>query len=136
VQRTRLRLERAGWWNWTNEGVEVWHDRLLSWSVAEALAESAAEAVLPERLMLCIKASGRTGRILGYVPMDVLWLLSEKPGDRGLVAGMIARFERQDAFGYQQTYQLLYTLGSRIVPGLLERLARANDKRFAVPVHL
>jgi len=132
----RSRLERAGWWNRTDGGAEVWHDRLLSWCVAEALAERAAEADLPERLVHCIKARGRTGRSLGYVPMDVLWLLSNKPGNTGLVAGLIARFERQDAFGYQPTYQMLSTLGPRIVPGLLEHLGRVSDERFSVPVRL
>jgi HEAT repeat protein len=129
----RLRLERAGWWIRNDEGVEVWHDRLLSWAVAEAIAERGSGEVLAARLITCLNSNiPKIRRILGYVPMDVLWLLSDHPARQGLVPGLITRLEQDDAFGYWDLYgKLLPTLGHRVVPGLLQRLRNApTDASF------
>ena len=126
---TQVRLERAGWWTRNDEGVEVWHDRLLSWSLAEAIAQRGSGEVV-SLLMSCFRSRRtRIGRILGYVPMDVLWLLCGDLGQRDLVPDVIERLEGRDAFGPDGLYRrLLPTIGLRVVPGLIQRLRRFPDQ--------
>ena len=126
IDEPRRRLEQAGWWIRTAEGVEVWHDRLLSWVLAEAIAEHGSGEEVCGRLMICLRSQKpRIGRILSYVPMDVLWLLSGNPARQGFVPNLIESLEEEDAFGHQALYHdLLPTLGSRIVPALIQRLRK------------
>ena len=68
--------------------VELWHERLLQWAIAEGLVSGLrARRLTPEglcdRVRSCIEGEG--GRRFGYVPMDVLWLLADPaaPRERG-----------------------------------------------------
>lgn len=71
----RRRLEQAGWWVQTSgrEGMEVWHDRLLSWALAVAVAEQGSAAELAIWLRRDRRpAVPRISQILAYLPLDVL----------------------------------------------------------------
>jgi hypothetical protein len=124
------RLLTAGWLRETTGGeVEIWHDRLLNWTVAEAFAHelkynsTRAEANLTAVANLMIKPLLACGRNLGYVPLDVMWLVSGA-GDNDLLARLVAACE--SVLGWRATEILhkehLPTLGNRAVPLLLKRL--------------
>jgi hypothetical protein len=128
------RLEAIGWLRRLDDGrVEIWHERLLNWAVAEALIEQRQDnristTDLGAWLAKFQRYSERfAGRFLGYVPMDVLWLASDP--QRGLSAQvssqLIAAIERHREYaGYPDSLykDLLPTLGKHILPALLERL--------------
>jgi hypothetical protein len=80
------RLCRAGWLQPALPShYQVWHDRLLNWAVAEAVCEQYQTRALDlpglcTRLrQLFSSPSDGVARPLGYVPMDVAWLLAD-PG--------------------------------------------------------
>lgn len=135
---TRARLEKAGWWTRNEEGVEVWHDRMLSWAIAMAFADRARSENPVVRLLAHPHSRAtRIGRIQAYVTMDLLWILSGDPTKRDLVPDLLIRLEEGDGgFGsrwllYRST---LPTLGRRIIPGFLERIRRLLDSHsFVVP---
>lgn len=124
TDEARLRLEEAGWWTCKDDRYEVWHDRLVSWALAEAIAPKGTRQVLANRLIACLSSQiPRVGRILAYVPMDVLWLLLRHPIRQGMVPDLIARLEQDNAFEQRDLYHnLLPTLGPEIIPGLIQRL--------------
>jgi hypothetical protein len=123
------RLLDAGWLRETTGGeFEVWHDRLLNWTVAEAFAKELInnpedpESHLQAIAVLLKEPTARCGRMLGYVPLDVMWILSKDHND--LFSRLILTCE--GALGWRATEilhkELLPTLGSRAVPLLLSRL--------------
>ncbi|MFO0840903.1 MAG: hypothetical protein U0797_00705 [Gemmataceae bacterium] len=79
------RLCRSGWLEIARDDrYRVWHDRLLNWAAAEALvaaldAGTITEAELCRRARAAYLSQPSASRLLAYVPMDVLWLLSD-PG--------------------------------------------------------
>ncbi len=114
---TRARLEKVGWWTSKEEGVEVWHDRMLSWALSQALAEQGTVASLTSQLNRRPENS-RIRRILAYLLMDVLWILSGNPAKSQLVPDLLVSLEEYERpFGYRRLYQagLLPTLGLRII---------------------
>jgi hypothetical protein len=123
------RLVNAGWVRETTGGdFEIWHDRLLNWTVAEALAHTLTHN--PEKVEARLQAVGDllreprvAGRMLGYVPLDVMWLLSIG-AHHELFSRLVTACEA--ALGWRATEilhkDLLPTLGSRAVPLLLDRL--------------
>ncbi len=136
-EATQRRLESLGWLRRRADGrVEVWHDRLLNWAVAEFLVEQRQSqegdtATLGAWLARLHDYEMRfAGRFLGYVPMDVLWLASDqKRGLIGEVPQLIAALEGDTAAGgsLDSLYRrLLPTLGERILPALNARF-RALD---------
>jgi hypothetical protein len=78
------RLCRVGWLQpVSSDHYQIWHDRLLNWAVAEAVCEQyhARALNLPA---LCSRLRQAyysplegVARPLGYVPMDVVWLLGD-----------------------------------------------------------
>ncbi len=131
------RLVEAGWWREANgRGYEVWHDRLLNWTVAEAFASEMRRSLRESEH--CVEAVAKLlakpvvpgGRNLTYVPLDVLWLVSSE-GDRraGLFDRLVAAYEA--VLGRRATGKLLKdllpTLGGRAVPLLLQRLREATE---------
>ncbi|MFL6232785.1 MAG: hypothetical protein ACJ76N_06590, partial [Thermoanaerobaculia bacterium] len=131
TDEARRRLEQIGWWVRTDGGMEVWHDRLLSWVLAEAAAERGSAEELADWLRRDRRpANPRIRRILAYLPLDVLWLLSGNPAKKNLVTDLIVLKEEEDhSFGLHGLYEVdLPSLGSRIVPSLLERLRRLPDR--------
>jgi hypothetical protein len=61
--------------------MEVWHDRLLSWALAEAVAERGSSAAeLASWLRRDRRPRNpRIWKVLAYLSLDVLWLLCGKP---------------------------------------------------------
>jgi hypothetical protein len=131
------RLTVAGWIRESAENTfEIWHDRLLNWTVAEAIATSlrhitqSGVAIIQAVAKLLIDQRAKCGKMLGYVPMDLLWLLldSNAPAP-ALFAKVIAAYETQlGPRGDQLLFRdLLPTLGQRIVPFLSEKLRTSAE---------
>lgn len=123
------KLVNAGWLRETTGGdYEVWHDRLFNWTLAEALAhELIRDSEQAEsRIQAIARLLGEprvAGRMLGYVPLDVMWLLSGG-ANHELFSRVVTACEA--ALGWRATEilhkGLLPTLGSRAVPLLMTRL--------------
>lgn len=137
------RLRRAGWLRATENGeYEVWHDRLLNWTVAEAFVErlrsdeAARGTVLETVAGLTFGARVPSGRSLAYVPLDVLWLLLRRAGDRGLFESAVSVMESRggDLLRYRFIEESLPTLGLGVLPYLFSRLeaAAVQGPAFAV----
>jgi hypothetical protein len=72
---------------YADQRIALFHDRLLNWVVAEALAERVLDRDLSLKCLremflriLRVDTDWRDDNLvsrLGYVPMDVLWLLAE-----------------------------------------------------------
>lgn len=125
-----VRLQRVGWLRAAGDCLEVWHDRLLNWAVAKSLAEAVRRRRIDSealcRLVRPLFEAHRThqGRNLGYVPMDLMWLLADpNSGCANVIDNVIANLEG-GSFGLQESlyHKLLPTLGTRIVPALYRRL--------------
>ncbi len=127
----RNRLVKAGWLHHTPDGCwEILHSRLLNWAVAEGIvatyrARGMEVADLIDTVRQLFHSEALYGnQNLGYVPMDVLWLLTglASPAD-DVVDRLILALE-QDNWQYQSAlYQnLLPSLGERIIPALVRRL--------------
>jgi hypothetical protein len=95
------RLCRVGWLQPAPPThFQVWHDRLLNWAVAEAVCEQYQTRAI-DLVTLCARLqrlyyspSDGVVRPLGYVPMDVAWLLAD-PGRNaaGAVEAIIEALE-------------------------------------------
>ena len=127
-------LVAAGWLRETALGAyDIWHDRLLNWAAAEAAAHRIthypAEADEWFKIVAALLLDHRSasGRLLGYVPMDLLWLLCDESGTVTPPARrLIAAFESALAGRAAQWLgPLLPTLGGRAVPILIEKLRLA-----------
>ena len=133
-----LRLESIGWLRRVDrDRVEVVHDRLLNWAVAEAIIEGLATGdysvddvcVRVQELYRHHSVAG-SDRTFGYVPMDVCWLMS-KPGS-GLKADLpmvIAALEDDNSLWNSETLyaNLLPTLGPRIIEPMVDRVRCSSD---------
>ena len=115
-----LRLASGG------RSLEIWHDRILNWAVAEGLVSALRSGeITPETLAsraVQEQSDGPLGRRLDYIAMDTLWLLTtpEFGLDEAVSQFLIALESQWDR---QQLLRNLPTLGARIVPHLVSRLA-------------
>lgn len=128
-------LTRCGWLRVTaDERYEVWHDRLLNWAVADGIAHllradaARVEPVARSLARFLREPRATCGRLLGYVAMDVLWILSDpRMLTEDLARRLVAEFK--DALGERVAGELLRrlipTLGSRARPILAEQLRAA-----------
>jgi hypothetical protein len=132
-----IRLESAGWIQCLEGGfVSFAHDRLLNWALAMHLAR---EVRLNSRSVasvaaLLVKTTDLTNaqitRRLGYVPMDLLWILSADTVNSTMVMQLIETLNATGVYGVDgaDLYAgLLPTLGIRAVPILLKTLDRFTD---------
>lgn len=125
-------LQAAGWLSCLELGeVEFAHDRLLNWAVAQSLARRFQRRELSvDELAACIlgesdEAGAETLGRFGYVPMDMLWLLSADDGNEAALGQLVEKMENRRGFGANGRYlytKLLPTLGRRAIPILLHRL--------------
>ena len=135
------RLERIGWLRRLSEGyVEIWHDRLLNWAVAKALVQRyrsarVSIAELAATVADLINGNGfRAGRRLGYVPLDVLWLLCNPEDPDTSAAARLVEAIEDTQFG--QTFrrrfyiEQLSALGTRVLPMFRARLEATADGDF------
>ena len=139
------RLVASGWIYITNNGAMTFaHDRLLNWAAAKALVHkfdrgALTEEELSEALIGQTTDEGSQFDFrLGYVPMDVLWLLAEDSHKRTSLTTLIRRLEDRQDFGPagQMLYaHLLPTIGQTIVPILVELVTqRCHDTNHGLRV--
>lgn len=124
------RLCASGWVS-TGETGEVGftHDRLLNWATAKSLVRRYESRELSIHQLADILA-GEDGdrtlfdrRMLGYVPMDVLWLLAADPARSKDLSPILVQLEHDAGDHGEAIYgELLPTLGRRAVPILRRRL--------------
>jgi len=135
-EQAAMRLEAAGWLRISGSGeVAFAHDRLLNWAVAKSLVQQLHNKNLPINSLEGILAGDvketvqNVHRRLGYVPMDVLWLLAADNQNTETLGQLVAKMEKGHNFGSygKELYiNLLPTLGQRAVPILLNRLNAAT----------
>lgn len=111
----------------------VWHDRLLNWCVAEAVAEALADGELDAADVgarcadLLWTDRPMRERRLGYVPMDLVWLLAQRGPE---MADVLDTVLQQLEKGYLETQglyeRLLPTVGDVIAPAVFRRLEAAE----------
>lgn len=128
---TLQRLERCGWLTRIGDNrIRVFHDRLLNWAVAQSLFSSlqSGRRSVDDFVVQVAELNRRDGHagqfFLGYVPMDVLWLVS---GDSELATNAAPRLLEtlEPSYGHQP--ELLYR---ELVPTLGERIADPLFARF------
>lgn len=132
----RLRLITVGLLRDEAGHMAMSHDRLLNWAVAEYLADCFQDGALTiDQLGAHLCRSPTPGakwnedfalRRLGYVPIDVVWLLANKvPPDHLAKVLLIMTRNRQSRYRNEGLFHggLLDSLGERIVP-VLEALLR------------
>ncbi len=131
---TLRRLVRSGWLRELEGGAfQVWHDRLLCWAVAQSIAsrkhsgELTIEAV--QNLLRSIDARQDGWKFqLAYVPLDVLWLLTDPSlpnNNKAESWRLLSILEPPNGYDFRNNilYQkLLPTLGERIIPTVIERV--------------
>jgi hypothetical protein len=142
-----LRLESIGWLRRGRRGdVEIWHDRLLNWAIAEWLIDQ-RRTHQPEKSklaeLLCRMYQNRpefAGKRLGYVPMDYLWLASDPKNGLGEdVPFLLNALETDSSHGGnpENLYTVLVpTLGEWGYPALVERLQASTlrpDEQHFIP---
>ena len=125
------RLENTGWF-WHNQGIVSFaHERLLNWAVAKSfvstyLVNQVPLSELGDSLATCVKGTLMYGSAeLGYVPMDVLWLLAHEEKGRTILPHLVERLEQCIEFGsYGESLytNLLPTLGECAIPIFRKRL--------------
>lgn len=139
------RLISDGWFRDSGDGnVAAWHHRFLQWAYANFLvAELNSGKITIERLGEMIGQHyqrPQPGRFhLGYVPMDVLWLLltSNSQGRRPELWQLIAALESYEGLTDQDKSlyrRLLSSLGAGAVPLLIDRTRNSGEeKQNAIP---
>ena len=127
------RLRRAGWIrNAEEQSFEVWHDRLLNWTIAEALVDrvraepTSQDEVIKTVCTLLIEPIVPSGKDLGVVPSDFMWLILCNPSGTRFRQVIDATIDLMDGIlgpGHSDRLydELLPGLGSRILPHLLSR---------------
>lgn len=121
------RLEAVGWLRRFAGGVTVIHQRLLNWAIAEAFVEDrVGQELSTEEFCEAIKGIYHSRTLgLGYVAMDVCWLLLEA----GLASDLSQLIETLDTPDTNWHAKGLYTeqlptLGPRVIAPMVERLER------------
>lgn len=127
------RLERCGWLSRVGaDRFRVFHNRLLNWAVAQSLFSLLrnGKRTVDDFVVQVAELNRREGRssqmFLGYVPMDVLWLVC---GDSTIAADAALRLLESLEATYGRQPEVLYrelvpTLGERIARPLFERLCQ------------
>lgn len=135
------RLDASGWLRSTMEGeIAFSHDRLLNWAIAKYLAHQFREKRLSVQSLgdaLALE-DHNAGQRLGYIMMDVFWLLAEDHHNVEALQQLLVRLEEGRRFGSygEDAYKgLLPTLGDRAIPLLLARLSTfvtTTDKSYQI----
>ena len=132
---TLTRLEAAGWLQSTENGeISFAHDRLLNWAIAKhVVSQFRSQSMSLDELTSLLadeeQPNRERSRRLGYLLMDVLWMLAEDENNKSALCQILQSLEahRHTHHRIDELYEdLLPTLGERIVPSLLERLNHAT----------
>ncbi|MBV8518793.1 MAG: hypothetical protein JO197_15465 [Acidobacteria bacterium] len=123
----QLRLQRLGWLRvHVDGGVEFAHDRFLNWAVARAVLAQLERGKWSSTKVAEVVADlfGRTRqkgeRHLGYVAMDVVWLLVQYRRSVEEIVEVLQALE--DAPSQKLYEELLPTIGPGLLPALLSRM--------------
>jgi hypothetical protein len=136
TDESRQRLIDAGWLkDADDDSYVVWHQRLLAWTLAEALAARLKQGGAT------LEATGKTlsdcsndilaisSRVrLGFVPMDVLWLAFDPSFTTGSADErwkLIEALEKYGGYGHRDDVlyeELIATLGARAIPHIVSRV--------------
>jgi hypothetical protein len=133
----QLRLQRLGWLRVHVDGdVEFAHDRFLNWAVARAVLaqlergkwSSTKVAEVVGELFVRTRQKGE--RYLGYVPMDVVWLLVQY---RRPVTEIVEVLQALEGSPSQRLYEeLLPAIGPGLLSALLARMRVSETPWYAV----
>jgi hypothetical protein len=120
-----LRLASGG------RSLEIWHDRILNWAVAEGLVNALRSGEITIETLVARAIHGQSNNPLhhrlGYVAMDALWLLTTPEfGLANAVRQFLDALER--AWEPWVIQRNLLTLGERIVPYLYSQLASPGEE--------
>ena len=135
----QTRLEKIGWLQRLDDNrAMVWHDRLLNWAVAESIvgafrAGTLSADFLAERFQ-SLSDPFRAAHLqrLPYVPLDILWLLSNpKAPSEKAIHQLLATYNSIPNSSWQESVwtQDLPTLGERIIAPIVSflRLMKGLD---------
>jgi hypothetical protein len=136
-------LLRQGWLKEAEIGrVAIWHQRFLSWAYATFLfirltSNALTLAHLADTLRACYAERSRDQPELGYVPMDVLWLLLTPRSSYADLWRLLAALEIHSGEGHTDVTlytHLIASLGVRAVPLLVDRVANSGEQEYnAIP---
>lgn len=135
------RLESIGWLRRLPDGrVEAPHDRLLNWAVAEFVVwqrknnRISTDEFRNTVVDLLQVGRQRAGRFLGYLPLDVLWLMADEAnGVRAEIPSLLEGIENAGPMvGYPTGLyeKVLPTLGARIIDAMIERVRQTAGRDF------
>lgn len=138
------RLCSIGWLRSTKPGhFEVWHDRLLNWAVAKRLVTAVHDRELSldslrDRVREFFASHAPVGgKYLGYVPMDVVWLLAQQDHTAAALEGVLAGLASSAWPLPEHLYrELLPTIGNSILPALMRRVATVAENGDPVELRL
>ena len=135
AKESHAALEAAGWLSCLEHGeVEFAHERLLNWAAAQSLSRRFVRGELSVDELFA-RMTGRSnsgdsdnlGRF-GYVPMDMLWLLSAENSNLATVCQLVGMMESHPMLGGHHFYtKLLPTLGQRAARLLVRRLETITE---------
>lgn len=127
-----LRLETAGWFSKTENGeIAFCHNRLLNWAVAKCLVRELQQGRLEVHNLAnfisneCEELDNGKSSQLGYVAMDVVWLLADGQNNQRTSVKLLTILDESGRFGpYGEILyvDLVPTLGQRAVDSLHSRL--------------
>lgn len=134
------RLIRQGWLRDVGDGnVAVWHNRFLDWALAKFLlnefntGKRSIDQLAKNLQQYC--GDVPPNRIqLGYVPMDLLWLLlapDSQSAKRTDLWQLVQALESYGGLGHDDEglyRNLLASLGERIVPVLIARTKHSGEE--------
>jgi len=125
-----IRLQRLGWIVKVGDKYRIFHDRLLQWAVAQSLCTDFNEGALTaEELVSFVtdQARGDTRQKqfpLGYIPMDVLWILNQaNKSNKAVSVKILESLEKIN----EQYFDILY---SRLVPTIGSSIAEVVHERL------
>ncbi|TPG39769.1 hypothetical protein EAH79_13810 [Sphingomonas koreensis] len=138
-------LISAGWLSNVGDRWSFAHDRLLTWAIAVALAGDFengvidAVALADEVGALDKRDNADKTRLsgLGFLLMDVMWLISGLSDRTKDVVDFVEQFESENRTGGHTLYaELLPTVGARILGVIEERAARVTAGDILITTYL
>lgn len=126
---------RAGWLIGAEGRWGFAHERLLTWAVAVSLAHDFDHGADPKDLAgkVCELLRDQDDKTklqsLGFLTMDVLWLLMRQKAPPVRLCEFLVRLEQSDDLSLVALYaDLLPTAGALILPYILERIRAETDE--------
>ncbi|HEY1605671.1 MAG TPA: hypothetical protein VGF77_08730 [Allosphingosinicella sp.] len=135
----------AGWLSNVGDRWSFAHDRLLTWAIAVALTSDFENGVInAETLAGEVSALDKRDDAdktklsgLGFLLMDVVWLISGLSDRTKDAVDFVEQFESENRTGGQTLYaELLPTVGRRILGVLEERAARVTTGDIFIKTYL